>query len=85
MRGAVPHPRANAVRKPRESRERGSLAIEDWHDAVKKLMGSGFQPAYAAMQALMRLLADIERITTHVTLGSARARDLAGLRDSRNC
>ncbi len=47
-------------------------------------MGSGFQPAYAAMQALMRLLADIERIITRMALGSARARDLAGLRDSLN-
>ena len=61
---------------------RGRRVLVLRHDAVKTLMGSGFQPACAAVRALMRLLADIERISTRIALGSARPRDLAGLRDS---
>jgi DNA mismatch repair protein MutS len=61
-------------------RDRRVLALR--HDAVASLMGGGSQPRHAGTQALMRLLADIERIATRVALATARPRDLAGLRDS---
>ena len=60
-------------------RDRRVLALR--HDAVEKLLDSGSQPLHAELHALMRPMADIERIATRVALSTARPRDLAGLRD----
>ena len=60
-------------------RDRRVLALR--HDAVEKLMDSGSQPPHAGLQACMRQMADIERISARVALLTARPRDLAGLRD----
>ena len=60
-------------------RDRRVLALR--HDAVEKLMDSGSQPPHAGLQACLRQMADIERISARVALLTARPRDLAGLRD----
>ena len=60
-------------------RDRRILALR--HDTVAKLMDRGSQPPHAGLQASMRAMADIERITARIALFTARPRDLAGLRD----
>ncbi|MGH8687068.1 MAG: DNA mismatch repair protein MutS [Burkholderiales bacterium] len=56
---------------------RDTGAIGARHEAVEALLG-----AFAAAQAALRGLADVERIAARIALRSARPRDLAGLRET---
>ncbi len=59
-------------------RERGTL--NGRQDAVSALGGD--TPTHAAVQALLRRFADVERITGRIALQTARPRDLSSLRTS---
>ena len=49
------------------------------HEAVAELISSG---KFQSLQHCLKLVGDIERITTRIALKTARPRDLSGLRDS---
>ncbi|WP_235844338.1 DNA mismatch repair protein MutS [Crenobacter intestini] len=56
---------------------RGHAALRARHEAVRALL-----PSYAALRETLSGVADIERISARIALGSARPRDLSALRDS---
>ena len=53
--------------------------VRERHAAIGALLSSHAQPA---AHALLRGCVDVERITSRIALGSARPRDLSGLRDT---
>ncbi len=52
------------------------------HEAVAELAGEAGNGPFAAIQAALRGVADVERITARIALKSARPRDLSALRES---
>ena len=61
-------------------RDRALLAAR--HEAVEHLRGESGDGPFRALHALLRRIADIERIAGRIALRTARPRDLAGLRES---
>jgi DNA mismatch repair protein MutS len=61
---------------------RDRAAAAERHAAVAALCGEAGAGAYRAVHALLRGVADVERIAGRIALRTARPRDLAGLRDS---
>lgn len=63
---------------------RDRVAIHHRQDSVAVLTGrvGGIEPVCQAIHEYLEPVADIERITARIALGSARPRDLSGLRDS---
>jgi len=61
-------------------RDHAGLAAR--HEAVEELAGGAGHAGVPALRALLRRLADIERIAARIALRSARPRDLSALRDS---
>jgi DNA mismatch repair protein MutS len=61
---------------------RDSAAAARRHEVVAELIDDGEGRPLAALRAVLRGVADIERITARIALRSARPRDLAALRDS---
>jgi DNA mismatch repair protein MutS len=52
------------------------------HEAVGRLAGVDGQPHWPGLHEILRECADVERITARIALGSARPRDLSGLRET---
>jgi DNA mismatch repair protein MutS len=52
------------------------------HDAIRTLIGELGRHAYEELRNTLKQIVDIERITARIALGTARPRDLSGLRDS---
>ncbi len=52
------------------------------HDAIRTLIGEPGRHAYEELRNTLKQIVDIERITARIALGTARPRDLSGLRDS---
>ncbi|MCU0897668.1 MAG: DNA mismatch repair protein MutS [Burkholderiales bacterium] len=61
---------------------RDHVALSARHAAVEELADSSGSTPAATIRALLRRLADVERIASRVALRSARPRDLSALRDS---
>ena len=69
----------------------GSRLLAQWlhhplrnreHIRARQEAVSALQTSYEALQGYLKTVADIERISARIALGSARPRDLSGLRDS---
>ncbi len=58
---------------------RDPLALNARYDGIEELL---LQQAYLPLQHCLKGIGDIERILTRIMMGSARPRDLAGLRQS---
>ena len=52
------------------------------HDAIRTLISEPGRHAYEELRNTLKQIVDIERITARIALGTARPRDLSGLRDS---
>ncbi len=52
------------------------------HDAIRTLIGEPGRHRYDELRETLKQIVDIERITARIALGTARPRDLSGLRDS---
>ena len=61
---------------------RNANALRLRHDALRVLIGEPGRHRYDDLHATLKQIVDIERITARIALGSARPRDLSGLRDS---
>ena len=69
----------------------GSRLLAQWlhnplrnreHIRARQEAVSALQSDYSALQGYLKTIADIERIAARIAVGSARPRDLSGLRDS---
>ena len=61
---------------------RDAAAVSRRHDAVEALLAAGSPVRHAAVLPALSGWADVERIAARVALGTARPRDLSGLRDT---